>query len=265
MEPQKTPLWVIKIGGSIMDDPRHIHTMVKTVAQITTPRILIHGGGKQATQLAEQLGIPVEMVKGRRITSADMLKVVTMVYGGLMNKTMVAHLNAAGTPAIGLTGVDNQLIIAHKRPPVPIDFGFVGDIDRVNHEFLVTLLNQNLTPVIAPLTVTYDGQILNTNADTIATEIAIALSGKYAVHLVLCLDRPGVLANPEEDGSLIHRLSFAEFQKLKFQGSIHTGMVPKLDNGFRALNLGVQSVTLCHFTHLQEVIEGKSTGTQLQR
>ena len=266
MDVQERPtLWVAKIGGAIMDMPDALQRFLKTFSALNGPRVLVHGGGKQATDLAERMGISVKMVKGRRITDREMLDVVTMVYGGLVNKTIVARLNGLGTPAVGLTGADNQLILAHRRPPTPIDFGFVGDIDRVNYTFLYHLLEQKITPVIAPLTVTAEGQLLNTNADTIATEVAIALTQSFTVHLVLCLDRPGVLRNAEDPDSVIPVLSFADYQQLKYQGHIHSGMIPKLDNAFRALNLGVREVRVCHFNQFAAVTEGQPAGTQLKR
>jgi len=217
MAVQERPiLWVTKIGGAIMDMPNALQRFLKTFSALNGPRVLVHGGGKQATDLAERMGISVKMVKGRRITDREMLDVVTMVYGGLVNKTIVAHLNALGTPAVGLTGADNHFILAHRRPPTPIDFGFVGDIDRVDDAFLNNLLQQKLTPVVAPLTVTADGQLLNTNADTIATEVAIALTKSFTVHLVLCLDRHGVLRDANDTDSVIPVLSFAEYRTMRF-------------------------------------------------
>ncbi len=262
---EKPTAWVIKIGGSILDNPENLNHFLQSFSLLHPFKVLVHGGGKQATNLAEKMGIEVQMVKGRRITSREMLDVVTMVYAGLVNKTIVAQLNATGIAAIGLSGADNQLILAHRRPPTPIDFGFVGDIDAINHQFLKLLLEDGITPVLAPLTTTPKGQLLNTNADTIATEVAIALTEVYAVHLVLCLDRPGVLREADNPESRIPTLTFSEYQQLKYQGHIHSGMIPKLDNAFRALNLGVREVTLCHYQQFAELIKGNSVGTQLKR
>ena len=259
------PLRVVKIGGALMDDASALNSFLKHFAALPNPKVLVHGGGQQASRLAQQMGLEVQMVKGRRITTSEMLEVVVMVYGGLINKTLVAKLNALGTTAIGLSGADNQLILAHRRPPTPIDFGWVGDIDQINMAFLTALLSQKLTPVIAPITVNSRGQLLNTNADTIATEVAIALSPNYSVHLILCLDQPGVLENVHNPQSLINTLHFAKYQRLKYQGNIHSGMLPKLDNAFRALNLGVRSVRLCHFQQFAAVVRGKAVGTELRR
>lgn len=241
----QTELTILKIGGKLIEDDRVLNEVLSLFSKMAGPKILVHGGGKEAGILSEQLGIPVQMTQGRRITDADTLKVVTMVYAGLINKKLVSQLQALGAyNAIGLSGADGNSILAHKRLVKDIDYGFAGDIDAVNTGLLSKLLELGLIPVFCALTHDGKGQLLNTNADTIATELAIALVNSFSVKVFYCFDKPGVLDNPEDDKSVRSRLDRVTFEHLKSQGAIHTGMLPKLDNAFRALEDGVREVVI---------------------
>ena len=265
-------LFVIKIGGNIIDDEKQLSFFLESFASISENKILIHGGGKIATELSKQLGIESKMVDGRRVTDADTLKVVQMVYGGLINKNIIAQLQSKNCNAIGLSGADGNIILAHKRAPLSlgrgvggevIDYGFVGDIEKVNSEKLSTLLNLNFSPVIAPLTHDGKGQILNTNADTMASAIAVAMSKQFQATLVYCFEKAGVLRNMDDENSVIEKIDLKEYEKLKKEGVISKGMIPKLDNAFDAIKLGVQEVVICHAKDLNTITKGQHSGTRL--
>jgi len=256
-------LTVVKIGGNIIDNPEACKSFLKEFSALQGARILIHGGGKVATQTAARLDIETKMVDGRRITDLPMLEVVTMVYGGLVNKNLVAQLQAYGTNAIGLTGADAGIIEAVKRPVKEIDYGFVGDIVGVNGSILTTFLSADLVPVIAPLTYSKEGVLLNTNADTMASATAVALSRGYDVSLIYCFEKDGVLSDPDDDSSVIERLDPALYESYRSTGVINKGMIPKLDNSFSALKSGVGRVVICHAKDLA-LAAGGSKGTQIR-
>ena len=255
-------LYVIKIGGNIIDDEKKLSSFLKEFASIEEKKILIHGGGKLATNMAQQLGIPQQLIDGRRITDAETLKVITMVYGGYINKNITAKLQSNNCNAIGLCGADGNLIQAHKRVHPTIDYGFVGDIDKVNAEWVEELLNENLTPVIAPVTHDKKGQLLNTNADTIAQEIAKSMAGKYAVTLIYCFEKKGVLQNGDDENSVIAKINSSSYIDLKEKQIIHSGMIPKLDNAFAALFSGVKKAIIGKAEELSQLISG-SSGTSI--
>lgn len=243
-EIQSKKLTVVKVGGGVLEDVASLADFLNRFVALPGLKILVHGGGRVATKLSEQLNIESKMVDGRRITDAGTIDIVTMVYGGLINKKTVAALQARGCNSGGFTGTDMNLITAHKRPVKDIDYGFVGDIAKVNHEALANLLNIGITPVIAPLTHDGKGQLLNTNADSIASEIAGAMAGLYEVSLVFCFEKPGVLSDSENDNSVIMELNPSSYQSFKEVGIIHSGMIPKIDNSFDALQKGVRQVII---------------------
>ena len=238
-----------------MEQPDTLEKLLRDFKNIPGQKILVHGGGRSATALSARLGIESRMVDGRRITDAETLKVVTMVYGGLVNKNIVAGLQAAGINAIGLTGADCNVIQAVRRPVKEIDYGLVGDVTSVDAAFLATLLERNIVPVLAPLTHDGKGQLLNTNADTIAAETAKALSRLFKVTLVYCFEKPGVLLNPADDTSVIPYISYYDFPRLVDDGTISGGMIPKIQNAFNALNAGVASVLITSASSL-DTLEG---------
>lgn len=254
----KDSLVIVKVGGKIVEDNDTLQQLLKDFAAIPGKKILVHGGGRSATAMATRLGIESKMVDGRRITDADMLQVVTMVYGGLVNKNIVAGLQAKGLNAIGLTGADGNVIRSVKRPVKDIDWGFVGDVEAVNTDTLTTILNQGMIPVLAPLTHDGNGQLLNTNADTIAGETAKALSRIYKVTLVYCFEKPGVLLHEDDDNSVIPYISYYDFPRLVEDGTISGGMIPKLQNAFSALQAGVTSVLITKASNLDTL-----TGTTI--
>lgn len=256
-------LLVIKIGGNIIDDEAKLQEVLQQCAALHEPFVLVHGGGKLATQLAETMGLPQQMVDGRRITDAASLKVVIMVYAGYINKTIVAQLQANGCNALGLCGADGNAILAHKRVHSSIDYGFAGDVDAVNAPMLAGLLQNGQTIVIAPITHNGQGQLLNTNADTIAQETAKALSAHFAVKLIYTFEKPGVLLDANDDGTVIPNITPTDYQQLKADGKIFAGMIPKLDNAFAALKSGVQKVVIGKAENLSQLINGQS-GTTLQ-
>jgi acetylglutamate kinase len=249
-------LTIIKVGGKIVEDPDSLIAFLKDFSRIAGDKILVHGGGREATQLAEKLGVETKMMDGRRITDAEMLKVVTMVYAGLVNKNIVAQLQNLRIDAIGLTGADMNLIVSNKRPVKDIDYGFVGDVRKVNASALLELLKQNYTPVIAPITHDGEGNLLNTNADTIAGETAKALAFDCNVRLIYCFEKKGVLMNEADEGSIIPVLDYELFQQYKSEGVIQGGMIPKLENAFQALQAGVKEVII---TRASDVSMGKGT------
>ncbi len=256
-------LLVIKIGGNIIDDEAKLQEVLQQCAALQEPFVLVHGGGKLATQLAETMGLPQQMVDGRRITDAASLKVVIMVYAGYINKTIVAQLQANGCNALGLCGADGNAILAHKRIHGAIDYGFAGDVDAVNASMLAGLLQNGQTVVIAPITHNGQGQLLNTNADTIAQETAKALSTHFAVQLIYTFEKPGVLLDANDDSTVIPSINPTDYQQLKADGKIFAGMIPKLDNAFAALQSGVQKVIIGQAENLSQLINGQS-GTTLQ-
>jgi acetylglutamate kinase len=254
-------LYIIKIGGNIIDDEIKLSSFLKNFASVNEKKILVHGGGKLATRLAEQLGIEQQLIDGRRITNAETLKIVTMVYAGYINKNIVARLQANHCNAIGLCGADGDAILAHKRKHPILDYGFVGDIDAINTHLLTALLNQNITIVFAPLTHDQQGQLLNTNADTIAQELAKGMSADFVVSLIYSFDKAGVLLDTNDDSTVIHELTSTYYQELKIKQRIFEGMLPKLDNAFTALNSGVKKVIIGKAENLEELIAGSSGTT----
>ena len=257
-------LTVVKIGGNVIDNPDALKRFLTTFATLPGDKILVHGGGKIATQIAEKLGVQTTMVDGRRITDRPMLDVVTMVYGGLVNKQIVAQLQALDVNAIGLTGADASTILARKRPVKEIDYGFAGDIVEVDSGQIRFFLRQSLTPVYAPLTYDDEGTILNTNADTMASAIAVDMSHHDAVTLVYCFEKKGVLANPDDDNSVIPELTPTLYAEHKTAGTINKGMIPKLDNAFGALEKEVSRVIICHADELAQAVQ-QSAGTVLKK
>ncbi len=255
-------LYVIKISGNIIDDEKKLSSFLAAFADINDKKILVHGGGKLATKLAEELKTPQQVVDGRRITDAETLKIVTMVYAGYINKNIVAKLQAHHCNAIGLCGADGDAILAHKRQNPVIDYGFVGDIDAINEDLLKNLLEKNLTPVFAPITHDQQGQLLNTNADTIAQELAKAMSNDYQVTLIYSFEKNGVLSDINDEGSVIKKITPPYYQELKKQERIFAGMIPKLDNAFAALQSGVKKVVVGKAENLAGLIEG-SSGTMI--
>ncbi|MBQ7509708.1 MAG: acetylglutamate kinase [Prevotella sp.] len=270
----KPALTIVKVGGAVVEDEQQLDRLLQDFCAIKGAKILVHGGGRRATKMAERLGIETKMVNGRRITDADMLEVVTMVYGGLVNKNVVARLQALGCDAIGLTGADANIIRSHRRPPVivpvndgpvapvkqsandssavdgfPVDYGFVGDVDKVANDHLARLIDAGLTPVIAPLTHDGQGHILNTNADTMASETAKAMAAAgYDVTLIYAFEKPGVLRNPDDDASVIATISRADFETYKAGGTISGGMLPKIENALAATDAGVKRVIITQAT-----------------
>ncbi len=255
-------LYVIKIGGNIIDDDAKLSVFLSDFANITGHKILVHGGGKLATQLAERLGVEQQLVDGRRITDAETLKIVTMVYAGYINKNIVARLQANNCNAIGLCGADGDVILAHKRKHPLLDFGFVGDVDAVNTGLVSSLLEKNITVVFAPITHDQQGNLLNTNADTIAQEIANALAGSYDVELIFSFEKSGVLLDANDEATVITALSPSYYRELKAKNKIFSGMIPKLDNAFTALDSGVRKVIIGNAQELPALLSGKA-GTSI--
>jgi len=249
-------LTIIKVGGKVVEDTESMNTLLDQFKKISGYKILVHGGGNTATEIAGKLGIKTKMVEGRRITDADMLDVAAMVYGGLVNKKIVAALQARNCNALGLTGADLGFIRAKKRPVHDIDYGYVGDVEEVNSRELRLLLNENVVPVIAPLTHDGHGQLLNTNADTIASEIGTELSTYYNVYLFFCFEKKGVLLDQDDEKSIIYDLDSTLFQQYKDEGIISAGMIPKLENGFRAKRKGVKEVLI---TNAENFVNGRGT------
>lgn len=240
----KKKLTVIKVGGKIVEEKATLKQFLDDFARVKGYKVLVHGGGRSATKIAAQLGIESRMVNGRRITDAQTLQVVTMVYGGLVNKNIVAGLQARGVNALGLTGADMNVIRSHKRPVKDIDYGFVGDVDQADGEMLSQLIDKGIVPVMAPLTHDGQGQMLNTNADTIAGETAKALAPYFDVTLVYCFEKKGVLRDANDDDSVIPHLNEADFKKYVEEGVIQDGMIPKLENAFQAIHSGVSKVNI---------------------
>jgi len=244
-------LTVLKVGGKIVEEEDGLNRFLADFSQIDGTKILVHGGGTLATKMATQLGIKSQMIDGRRITDAETLKIVTMVYAGWVNKMIVARLQALGVNAIGLTGADMNIIRSVKRPVQEIDYGFVGDIEEVDAARLEMLLKQDIVPVIAPLTHDRQGLLLNTNADTIAAETAVALANMFDVSLIYCFEKSGVLRDETDETSVIPVIDRDMFYELKKQGVIQGGMIPKLENAFRAIDSGVKQVIITKASAIQ--------------
>jgi acetylglutamate kinase len=254
-------LYVIKIGGNIIDDEERLGLFLEKFAAIKSKKLLVHGGGKLATRMAEQLGIPQQMVEGRRVTDAETLKIVTMVYAGYINKHIVAKLQSLNCNAAGISGADGNSILSHKREKSGIDYGFAGDIDRVNTGFFKQFLDHEIAVVVAPITHDGKNQLLNTNADTVAQEIAKSLSTDYQVALIYSFEKPGVLLDIEDEKSVIGTLGAEDYSKLKEEKKIFDGMIPKLDNAFAAIGRGVHKVIIGNGEELDLLIAGKSGTT----
>jgi len=241
----KEKLTIVKVGGAVVEDELQLSQLLRDFSAIEGRKVLVHGGGRKATKMAERLGIETKMVNGRRITDTDMLEVVTMVYGGLVNKNLVARLQANGVNAIGLTGADANAICSHKRPlKEGVDYGWVGDVDSVAYETLGQLIEAGITPVMAPLTHDGEGHILNTNADTIASETAKGLAYLYDVTLIFSFEKKGVLSNPDDDESVIPTITHEDFGRYKADGTISGGMLPKIENALSAVDAGVSRVII---------------------
>jgi acetylglutamate kinase len=258
---------IIKIGGNIIDDESQLNDFIQSLASLNEPFILVHGGGKLATDLAEKLNIPQQLIEGRRITDTETLKIATMVYAGYINKNIVAKLQKQNINSIGLSGADGNVIKATKRVHQEIDFGFVGDIsiENVNCTFLDLLIQNGLTPVICAITHNKQGQLLNTNADTIASVLASALATSFEIKLTYCFEKKGVLSNPENDNSVIKNLNFETFQNLKKEGIINKGMIPKVNNAFDALANGVKEIGITSAANFTNFIKNNSyEGTRIK-
>lgn len=260
----KEKLTVVKIGGNVIDNSENLHQFLIDFSALPGEKILVHGGGKIATELGASLGVEAKMVDGRRITDIETLRIVTMVYAGLINKNMVAQLQAKGSNAIGLTGADGNIIEAKKRPVKDIDYGFVGDLDEnsVSVKSLAGLLDAGFVPVLCAITHDGDTQLLNTNADTIASAVAVAMSAQYETHLVYCFEKKGVLKDVDDDSTVVRQIHSTDFDALKHDGTVAGGMIPKLQNAFEAINKGVTSVYIGKADELTEIEIG-TFGTKL--
>jgi acetylglutamate kinase len=243
-------LTIIKVGGALVENEESLAQLLSNFAAVEGYKILVHGGGRSATALAAQLGIETHMVNGRRITDAEMLRVATMVYAGLVNKNIVAKLQGLGVDAIGMTGADLNIIRSDKRPVGEVDYGFVGDVKKVNGGKLASLLDLRAVPVIAPLTHDGNGQLLNTNADTMASTVATALSTYFDVTLTYCFEKPGVLRNPDDESSLIPQITAEDFKAYVADGTVSGGMIPKIENALAAVKQGVKRVVITSANNL---------------
>ena len=263
-------LTLVKVGGAIVENADSLSSLLDKFASIEGHKVLVHGGGRSATRIAERLGLPQQMVAGRRVTDADTLRVVTMVYAGLVNKNIVAQLQARGINALGLTGADMNVISSHRRPPKQVrmddgstqtvDYGFVGDIDQVNADLLADLIAKGVVPVMCPIGHDTQGNLLNTNADTIAAEVAKALARNFEVTLVYCFEKRGVLRDADDDDSVISYITQTEFPVLVEQGIVSGGMLPKLENAFDAIRAGVHEVVITR----ADALDHPSEGTRLR-
>ncbi len=256
---------IVKVGGGIIENEKDLSAFLTSFSQIPGKKILIHGGGRLATKFAEQLGISTKMIEGRRVTDDAMLEVVTMVYGGLANKKIVAALQANKINALGLSGADGNIIKAHKRPVKEVDYGWVGDIDEINTDLLLTLLDNDIVPVIAPLTHNGEGKMLNTNADTIASAVASAISTKAETQLVLGFELDGVLVDPKDKTSVINKITPQLFEEYKNSGVITDGMIPKLSNAFDAISAGVSAVKICNALKISDAVLQNNVGTTITK
>lgn len=249
-------LTIIKVGGKIVEEPDTLQALLQDFSKIEGHKVLVHGGGRSATQMAARLGIESQMVNGRRITDSETLKVVTMVYGGLVNKTIVAGLQALNINALGLTGADLNYMRSEKRPVKDVDYGMVGDVKEVQSNILANLIEMGVVPVLAPLTHDKKGNMLNTNADTIAGEAAKALAKHFEVTLMFCFEKKGVLADAENDDSVIAEITRESFAKYVADGVIQGGMIPKLENAYEAIDAGVKEVII---TQADRIFSGGGT------
>ncbi|WP_291724486.1 acetylglutamate kinase [Bernardetia sp.] len=240
----KKQLYIVKIGGNVVDNLELMEGFINHFEKLPFPKLLVHGGGKLATRLSEKLGIESKLIEGRRITSKEELEIVTMVYAGKVNKELVAKLQAKKINALGFTGADANILVAKKRPVKEIDYGFVGDVEKVNTEFLTLCLENKIVPVCSAITHDGNGQLFNTNADTIAKELAVGLSENFEVNLMYCFEKKGVLLDANDDDSVIPIISETDFGELKAKEIISTGMIPKLTNSFEALQQGVTRVMI---------------------
>lgn len=247
---------IIKVGGKIVENDTSLAALLRDFAKVEGRKLLVHGGGRSATQMAERLGIETKMVDGRRVTDAAMLEVVTMVYGGLVNKRIVAGLQAEGVNALGITGADMNAVLADKRPVKTVDYGWVGDVKQVNAEAVSTIIESGCCPVLAPLTHDGKGHMLNTNADTMAGEMAKALAKTYDVTLMYCFEKAGVLADENDDNSLIPTITPAVLDDLKARGIVTGGMLPKLDNAMACVKAGVATVVITRADHIADPYAG---------
>lgn len=267
---KREQITVVKVGGAVVEDPEQLAMLLENFSAIKGKKVLVHGGGRRATKVASQLGIESHMVGGRRITDAEMLSVVTMVYGGLVNKNLVARLQAKGVNALGLTGADMDVIRSHKRPlksvkmddgtTQMVDFGYVGDVDYADGARFAALLDSGITPVVAPLTHDGEGNMLNTNADTMASTVAKALAERYDVTLIFSFEKKGVLSNPDDDDSVIPVITRASYNKYVSDGTISGGMMPKIENALEAVESGVKRVIIT----LAAAISDDTQGTTIQ-
>ena len=251
---------VMKIGGNVIDNPESLKAFLREFAAIEGPKILVHGGGKLATRLAERLELKVRMVDGRRITDKGTLDVVTMVYAGLVNKQIVAGLQAVGCNALGLSGADGNIVTARRRAPEPIDYGFVGDIERVDSELLGRLLGDGLVPVFSAIMHDGHGSLLNCNADSVASAVALGAARIAPTDLVFCFEKAGVLRDPEDESSVIREITAESYPPLKADGTVSKGMIPKIENALKAVEQGVRSVTIRNSEHL-----GNGIGTVIRK
>ncbi|MCQ2119226.1 MAG: acetylglutamate kinase [Bacteroidales bacterium] len=242
---------IVKVGGAVVENEESLQSLLKSFSGLKGLKILSHGGGKIATKIAASLGVESKMIDGRRVTNAEMLKVVTMVYAGLVNKTVVARLQALGVNALGLTGADMNIIRSVRRPAQPVDFGFVGDVKEVDTKALSKLIDAGAVPVLAPLTHDKEGSMLNTNGDTIASSVAQALSNEYEITLTFVSDTPGVMKDLSDPDSLIPTITKADFAPLVEDGTISEGMIPKLQNAFDAIESGVSRVVITSVKDLE--------------
>ena len=252
----KDKLTIIKVGGKIVEEPQSLNALLNDFAAIDGFKLLVDGGGRSATAMASQLGIETKMVVGRRITDAEMLRVVTMVYGGLVNKTIVARLQALGVDALGMTGADMNIILSKRREVKTVDYGFVGDVEKVNAQALASLLRAGIVPVIAPLTHDGLGSLLNTNADTMAGETAKGLASIFDVHLVYCFEKAGVLRDENDDNTVVGEITRQSYASLREEGIVTGGMIPKLDNAFDAIDAGVAEVIITKASALDNLSAG---------
>lgn len=252
----KEKLTIIKVGGKIVEEPETLARLLADFAKVEGRKLLVHGGGRSTTKMAAQLGIETKMVDGRRITDEAMLEVVTMVYGGLVNKRIVAGLQAAGVNAVGLTGADMNVVLSHKRPVKTVDYGWVGDVERVDADAIATLIDGGYCPVIAPLTHDGKGNMLNTNADTMAGEMAKAMADRYDTTLMFCFEKAGVLRDENDDNSVIAEMTRRQFETYRAEGVVQGGMIPKLENAFDAIRHGVREVIITRADAIGEEHEG---------
>lgn len=252
----KDKLTIIKVGGKIVEEPDTLASLLRDFASIDGFKLLVHGGGRSATKIATSLGIETKMIDGRRVTDAEMLQVVTMVYGGLVNKNIVARLQGLGIDALGMTGADMNIIKSHRREVKTVDYGYVGDVETVNGKAIASLIQAGVVPVIAPLTHDGKGNLLNTNADTMAAETAKGLAPFFDVKLVFCFEKAGVLRDENDDNSVISEINRNNYTSLREDGIVTGGMIPKLDNAFDAIEAGVSEVIITKASSLDNLKQG---------